>query len=41
MRGYFLLKYATALCLRIRYNVRGGKKEKNETLLPRYTSKDY
>src|SRR6476469_2188222 len=31
----------TALCLTIRYNIRGGKKEKNETLLPRYTSKDY
>jgi hypothetical protein len=30
----------TALCLTIRYNSRGGKKEKNETLLPRYASKD-
>ena len=30
----------TALCLTIRYNTRGGKKEKNETLLPRYASKD-
>ncbi|MEG4008785.1 pre-peptidase C-terminal domain-containing protein, partial [Microcoleus sp. Pol11C1] len=25
----------TALCLTIRYNIRGGKKENNETLLPR------
>ena len=31
----------TAFCLTIRYNSRGGKKEKNETLLPRYASKDY
>ena len=30
----------TALCLTIRYNSRGGKKEKNEALLPRYASKD-
>jgi hypothetical protein len=33
-------KTYTALCLTIRYNSRGGKKEKNETLLPRYASKD-
>jgi len=31
----------TALCLTIRYNSRGGKKKKNETLLPRYASKDH
>jgi hypothetical protein len=34
------LEAVTALCLTIRYNSRGGKKEKNETLLPRYASKD-
>jgi len=28
----------TAFCLTIKYNSRGGKKEKNETLLPRYPS---
>jgi hypothetical protein len=31
---------STALCLTIRYNSRAGKKENNETLLPRYASKD-
>lgn len=36
----FLTALNTALCLTIRYNSRGGKKEKNETLLPRDTSKD-
>jgi hypothetical protein len=35
-----ITKQVTALCLTIRYNSRGGKKEKNETLLPRYASKD-